>query len=161
MNQEPMNNIEVIYDPRSLTSSLPIRKAAAIAVSNNDQKVLIVRRSNIVEEFKGVWSFPSVFIEDDDDDILGTITKRLMDWLALEIIDVKLAGKRMGIRPKWRLLMHLFVARNLNEPVIQTEKYDAFNWVDGQVFFSQFRYNRLGECTKAYLDYLKEEPYSE
>ncbi len=153
MNNNTCLNINVIYDKKAEESSLPIRKAAAIVVRNNQNKVLIVRRSNVVEEFKGVWSFPSVFIADNDDNIPKTLTERLENWLVLKVGHTKMIGKRMGIRPDWHLLMHLFLAEKFNDPVIHTDKYNAIKWVDGQEYFSRFRYDKLGECTKAYLDY--------
>lgn len=152
--RDERSEIEIVYDPRTLESDLPIRKAAALTVCNTEGKVLIVRRSQIVDEFKGAWSLPSSFIDTNDENIAKTIQERLRSWLDLEVVDICLIGKRMGIRPKWRLLMHLFLAESTAEPSLQTDKYDSYKWVDGVDYFSQFRYEKLGECTKAYLDYM-------
>lgn len=146
--------IGTAYDPKALTSTLPIRKAAALVVHSANNKVLVVRRSQIVDEFKGVWSLPSSFIDNHDENIAITIQERLKLWLDLDITNMRLVGKRMGIRPRWRLLMYLFLAESINEPAIQTNKYDAFKWVMGPEYFSQFNNKKLGECTKAYLDYV-------
>ncbi len=153
-NNTQFGRIETIYDPRAADSTLPIRKAAAIAISNEQGQVLIVRRSNVVDEFKGAWSFPSTFVSDSED-VWKKLQDRLKEWLSLQVSDVQLIGKQMGIRPQWRLLMHLFLAKCINDPVIQTVKYDSFQWVNGTEFFSQFQLDGLGECAKAYLDYEK------
>lgn len=153
-SKNKVQQIEVVYDPMALKSQLPVRNAAAMVVYNQEGKVLIVRRGLQVDEFKGAWSLPSSFIETHDENIAKTLQEKLQSWLSIEVANIRLIGKRMGIRPKWRLLMHLYLADIVNDPIIQTPKYDAFRWVDGLGYFSGFQYDKMGECTKAYLDHL-------
>jgi ADP-ribose pyrophosphatase YjhB (NUDIX family) len=154
------NSIPVIYDHRAQDSALPIQRAAAVVVYHHSNQVLLARRSSSVDEFKGVWSFPSSFIPNTEPDerIPEILTSKLKEWFGLEISALELIGKRMGIRPQWRLLMFLYRAEAQSDPVLQTPKYDLVRWVAGGKYFSQFEFEALGECAKTYLDYWRLDP---
>lgn len=146
----------IIFDINTKKSTLAIRNAAAIVIYNKQGKVFLARRSQIVEEFKGVWSLPSKFIENNNtkkqmEDVLKL---HLHQWFKIEISNISMIGRRMALRPKWKLLMHLFKADLINTASLSTNKYDLIDWVDGKTYFSQFNYSSLGDCAKSYLDYL-------
>lgn len=143
-------------DPEASGSNLPIRRSAAIAIANPDGQVLMLKRSEWVDEFKGVWSFPSTFVTNNiqDDQLVSFLLERIAGWMDLHVENIVLVARRMGIRPRWRLLMHLYTGFSRTAPILHSEKYESYQWVDGERFLSQFEYVRLGECAKSYLDFV-------
>ena len=99
MSDDVSENVLITYDLKAQVSLLPIRRAAEIAICNRERQVLLVRRSNEVDEFKGTWSFPSTFIEDtvDDNHIHNVLRACLERWLALSTNDTRLV-RRPAIR---------------------------------------------------------------
>jgi hypothetical protein len=59
--------------------------------------------------------------------------------------------------PNSRLDMYLYGSVSWQIPLLRTAKYDAVQWVDSPVFFRQFNPITLGDCSKAYLEYLDEQ----
>lgn len=141
-------------------NNLPTRRVAAIAIFNSQNLVLMVQRSDKVDEFRRAWSFPSCFIDDDvaDNQIEAFLLSKIHNWLRVETHDVCLAIKRMGVRSRWNLLMHLYIGATSSTPSLQTEKYTDYRWLDGEKFLKQFDYASLGDCSKAYLEYLSTYP---
>ncbi len=148
------SDIKIFVTPEAKNSKLPLKRAISVAIFNPQQKILIARRSQMVGEFKGVWSLPSKFIEENEDSL--EVLKFYIDlWFKLEIENIKLVGKRVALRPKWKLEMNLFVANSIKRPHLSTEKYDEIKWVKGVDYFSQFRFETLGDCSKSFLDYMR------
>jgi hypothetical protein len=145
--------------PDTPDGPLPIRHAAAIVVHDVKGLVLIGRRNHALEEFGGVWSFPSIFVEQEAD-CASTLAARLDEWFAMRVANMRPAGQLLGMRPRWRLMMHLFTADAINGPVLRTEKYDRIDWVDGVAFFGRLQPEKLGECARAYLAFVRNEKRS-
>jgi hypothetical protein len=61
-------SIPLLYDSKAIHSKLPITRAIAIVITNPSGLVMMLKRSDKVDEFKGAWSFPSTFIPKDIDD---------------------------------------------------------------------------------------------
>ena len=112
-------------------------------------------RSQIVGEFKGVWSLPSKFIPEmvNEQQMAKILLQCLQEWFSISVSDIELVGRRMGLRKEWKLLMHLFKTQINFIPKLSTDKYDDIQWVDGSNFFAQYNYDSLGDCAKAYLYY--------
>ena len=140
------------------SSRLPLRRAAAVVISNRERQVLLARRNQMVEEFPGVWSFPSTFIDTvtPDRQIQVVMAGKVDSWFKLKLPSMDLLKIHHGIRPEWRLDMYLYGSVSSQIPLLRTAKYDAVQWVDGPVFFGQFNPISLGDCSKAYLEYLDE-----
>jgi hypothetical protein len=141
------------------SSGLPLRLAAAVAISDPEGQVLLVRRGPMVDEFPGKWSFPSAFVDGgaSHSEVPSILAGKIDSWLGLDLPSLKLLKIRDGVRPGWRLRMHLYGAVSKQTPRIQTPKYDAIMWVDGQVYFRHLEFAHLGDCSKAYLEYLDEQ----
>jgi|SRR5450759_5124267 ADP-ribose pyrophosphatase YjhB (NUDIX family) len=137
---------------------LPLRLAAAVVISNPEHQVLLARRSRMVDEYAGMWSFPSSFIETGTpgDQIPRIMAGKVASWLGLSLPSLELLKVRDGIRAAWRLRMYLYGAVSLQAPLLLTAKYDAVRWVDGPAFFRHCDPVTLGDCSKAYLEYLDE-----
>ncbi len=157
MHSMSEDSIPTVVGPEADDPRLPIRMAAAIAFHNVDRTVLIARRNpDFVDEFKGAWSIPSAFI-DQEHDAASHIADKLSAWFNIRASGLRLVGKRMALRKEWRLLMLLFVCdsdQQYSAVVSRTSKYDAVQWVDGKQFFCRFSKGHLGDCAKLYLDYL-------
>lgn len=140
------------------SSGLPLRLAAAVVVSNPERQVLLARRSRMVDEYAGMWSFPSTFIDGGtpDGQIALILAGKVGSWLGLDLPSLELLKVRHGIRAAWRLRMYLYGAVSWQVPLLRTAKYDAVQWVDGPAFFRRFNPVILGDCSKAYLEYLDE-----
>lgn len=145
----------------SMTAStrLPLRRAAAVVISNPERQVLLARRTRLVDEYPGVWSFPSTFIDADtpDDQIQVVMAAKVDSWFGLKLPSVELLRVRRGMRAAWRLDMYLYGSVSWQIPLLRTAKYNAVQWVDGPVFFRQFNPSTLGDCSKAYLEYLDDQ----
>lgn len=137
---------------------LTLRLAAAVAISNDEGQVLLVRRGRIVDEYAGKWSFPSTFIDADTPfaEIPLIIAAKVDSWLGLNLATLELLKVHHGVRAAWRLRMYLYGAVSWQTPLLRTAKYDAAQWVDGPAFFRQLNRITLGDCSKAYLEYLDE-----
>lgn len=140
------------------STGLPLRRAAAVVISNPEQQVFLARRSRMVDEYPGAWSFPSTFIDAStpDGQIQVVMAGKVDSWFGLKLPSMELLKVHQGIRPAWRLDMYLYGSASWRIPLLGTAKYDAFQWVDGPVFFRQFNPITLGDCSKAYLEHLDE-----
>lgn len=149
--------IPLLYDSNAINSNLPITRAIAIVITNPDGLVMMLKRSQKVDEFKGAWSFPSTFIPSniDDDQSISFLLERIYGWMDINIENPHPIARRMGIRPKWRLLMFLYMGySNTTSPIIHSDKYESCQWVDGRNFLGQYEYSHLGDCAKSYLDFV-------
>jgi hypothetical protein len=150
-------SIPLIYDSNAIHSNLPITRAIAIVITNPYGLVMMLKRSEKVDEFKGAWSFPSTFIPSDIDDgqSISYLLKRIYSWMDINIENPHQIARRMGLRPKWRLLMFLYMGFSTTiSPTLHSDKYDSYQWVDGGNFLGQYEYSQLGECAKSYLDFV-------
>ena len=148
---------EIVYASDVTESTLPVRSAAAIVIYNEERKILLAKRSQFVGEFKGVWSLPSKFIPEkvNENQTAKILSQSLQEWFSIPLDETALVGRRMALRKEWRLLMHLFKTQINFTPKLSTDKYEDLKWVDGTTFFSQYNYDTLGDCAKAYLHYKK------
>jgi hypothetical protein len=110
----------------------------------------------MLDEYPEAWSFPSTFIDADapNDQIQVVMAGKVDSWFGLKLPSMELLRLHHGIRAAWRLDMYLYRSVSRQIPLLRTAKYDAVQWVDGPVFFRQFDPIALGDCSKAYLEYL-------
>lgn len=113
----------------------------------------------MVDEYPGAWSFPSVFIDTDtlDSQIPGVMAGKIYSWFGLNLSHMELLKVHHGVRAAWRLDMFLYGSTSGQIPLLRTAKYDAVQWVDGPGFFRQVNPVNLGDCSRAYLEYLDEQ----
>src|SRR5689334_675967 len=109
------------------TSELPVRNAAAVVLYDETRAVLIARRSPTLDEFPGVWSFPSVY-ERVGAPLWESLAQMLGGELNLAVTAGRLVFRRGGLRPRWRIVMHLFEAYRASGPAVVGSKYDAVRW---------------------------------
>ena len=131
-----------------------IKCAAAVALHGAHDQILVARRSDAVDEFKGCWSLPSKFYPEGDSEI-KILSESLLKWFRIGSTDWKLIGERTAERPAWMLRMRVYSANAVGEAKLDSWKYDAVKWVDGEEFFGRSKYSELGDCAKTYLDFLK------
>ena len=131
---------------------MKVRRAVAVALHNNQGMILVARRSQLVDEFKGDWSLPSRFYESEQSDVV-TLQASLLDWFQIRSESWRLIGERLAKRPPWELSMRVYSAVALSEPALDGWKYDAAKWVNGRQFFGRADYSLLGDCAKTYLDH--------
>ena len=144
------------FNPDVVNSELPLKLAASIAIFNKEGMVLIAKRAEWVSEFKGVWSLPSKFIQNSDSNQMNqTIQSHIQNWFSIKLPLPHLAVRRIAARKHWNLQMNLFISKTNDIPVIQTNKYTDFAWVDGKQFFSQIPFQKLGDCAKCYLQFIE------
>jgi hypothetical protein len=142
----------IVYEDVAGRSSLPVRSAAAVVIHNEARHVLIARRNISVEEFPGVWSFPSAY-EYNGRDAVDRLCTMVEEEFSLKLSGARLIARRMAARPRWRILMHLYLADYIGVPRISGKKYDCIRWIDGQHILAMPGAGKMGDCMKAYRDW--------
>ncbi len=100
----------------------------------NDDKVLILRRSNKVRTMKGKWAGTSGYIEENETGLERAL-KEIQEEVGLKKEDVKLvrAGEPLQVPDKerdtlWIVYPHLF--KTSNTEIKLDWEHDEYRWID-------------------------------
>ena len=133
-------------------STLPIRHAAAVVLHDERGLVLLAHRSQLVTEFRGVWSFPSAS-SDTATSARDDLTRGIDNWFGLTATNWQLCARRLALRPAWRLEMSLYIAGVAMPPQLLAPKYDQLRWAEVAKVLATIG-DGAGDCMLAFKEYI-------